>query len=113
MPDKRSNWTETLLDWLRDPTNAHWKLALYWPIYSVAYVLIGKLGGRIDPICTALPLDSHIPFVAAFIVPYLLWFPFWVVLLVYALIREPVLFRRTMHFFMVTNPQQRHGGYIP
>lgn len=91
-----------LRGWLAAPENRHWKLALWWPIYVIAYSAIGHLGGRIPPICTSLPLDYRLPYLPGFIIPYLLWFPFWVGTLVYGLVCEPKLFRRTMHFFMLT-----------
>lgn len=93
---------ERLRTWLAAPENRHWKLALWWPAYAAAYSAIGHLGGRIPPICTSLPLDAHIPFLPGFVIPYLLWFPYWVGTLLYGLILEPRLFKRTMRYFMLT-----------
>ena len=84
------------------PGPRHWKLLLYWPFYILAYWGIGLLGGRVAPVCVSTALDRAIPFDARFILPYLLWFPFWIGTLAYAFFREPRLFRRLMHFFMLS-----------
>ena len=102
MPGRGIGRQNPILSWLRDPAHRHWRLLLYWPFYLAAYAAVGRLGGRIPPLCTRLPLDDGIPFVAAFIVPYLLWFPFWIGTLAYALFAEPRLFRRMMGYFMLT-----------
>lgn len=87
--------------WLRRSENRHWLMLLFWPVYLLIYELAPHLAGD-RAICTATVLDDYIPFRAAFALPYLMWFPFWMGTLLYAGLKEPKLFVRTMRYFMLT-----------
>ena len=76
-------------------------LALYWPFYCLAYTLVGhsQTLSHTDVFCA---LDAAIPFLSGFIIPYLLWFPFWIGVMVYALTVDGRTFKRMMVYFMLT-----------
>jgi len=62
----------------------------------LAYVLIGRLGGRVEVVSTATALDARIPFLPGFVIPYLGWILLLVALLAYGAFREPRMFIRMM-----------------
>ncbi len=47
-------------------------------------------------------LDDRIPFNEFFIIPYMIWFPFWVLMLLYTMCFEVPTFKRMMKFFVIT-----------
>lgn len=58
-------------------TKSAW-LSLLWlaavPILNIFYGVLNRAGNHVYSLAT--PLDSMIPFVPAFIIPYVLWYPF-------------------------------------
>ena len=79
----------------------HLLLLLYWPAYLLAFLFIERFaGGEYHVIhCAA---DDAIPFCEFFVIPYFAWFPFLVWGMVYGLLRDVSLFRRQMHYYMLT-----------
>ena len=59
----------------------YWQFIIYMPIYLFFFVLAEKMTTEVTYI--NIPLDDKIPFVEGFIVPYLLWFPFMALGIVY------------------------------
>lgn len=80
--------------------NRHALLLLYFPVYlAVFYYLEHTTPNKIHILnCT---LDSYIPFLEIFIVPYLLWFAFMGVAGVYFFFREKESFCKLMYFGMI------------
>lgn len=59
----------------------YWQFIIYMPIYLIFFVLAERVTTEVTYI--NIPLDDKIPFVEGFIVPYLLWFPFMALGIVY------------------------------
>ena len=79
----------------------HVLLLLYWPVYLLVFLMIERFtGGAYTPIRCGL--DDAIPFCEWFIVPYFLWFPYLVGMLLYTLLEDTESFRRLMRYFIVT-----------
>ena len=82
--------------------NRHYLLLLYWPIFLVSFFVVEKMavtGGYTAIHCA---LDDKIPFCEYFIIPYVIWYPFWVLMLLYCLIREVPVFVSFMKYLMIT-----------
>lgn len=98
---ERSNSIRSLLHDLTKAENRHYLLLLYWPFYIAAFFTVERFGAS-PRICTSCALDHLIPFCEYFIAAYLLWFPFWIGMLAYAMRREPELFKQMMCYLILT-----------
>ncbi len=78
----------------------HWLLLLYFPIYLAAFAFIEQhTPGRIHIVESSL--DIKIPFIEYFIVPYLLWFVYIAVGVIYFLFKEEESYKRFMYLIMI------------
>lgn len=69
---------------------------LYIPVYLIWFFLIER---RTGPYWVSyLPVDDRIPFVAAFVVPYVMWYPMLFGAGLYALMRDRAAYRRYMTY---------------
>lgn len=83
--------------WLRE--NRHYLLILYVPIYLGCFILLEHL--IVDNYWAGyLPIDDAIPFVPAFVVPYVLWYPYLFGVGLYALLKDVPAFRRYLYFMI-------------
>ena len=73
------------------------RYALWLPLYLTAFLLLESLPGR-TYWSSQLPVDSSIPFVPCFVVPYCLWFPLLIGVGLWLWLRRPEAFRRYMAF---------------
>ena len=64
-----------------------WLILTYLPIYMVWFLLLERYVTK-DYHIIESPLDAYIPFNELFIVPYLLWFPFIAVSVLYFIFRD-------------------------
>lgn len=80
----------------------HLKLLLWWPFYGLAFAFVE----RFSPIQNYYPmhcrLDDMIPFNEFFVIPYLFWFVFLVVPLLYFLFFDVQSFRKMQWFIILT-----------
>lgn len=101
VPNNRVDYSGFRLNRILEPQYRHLLLLIYWPIYLIVFVLLERcVGGSYQPVRCFL--DDVIPFCEYFIVPYLLWFPFWIGMLVYAMLYEISTFKKTMWYFILT-----------
>ena len=56
----------------------YWWTALYCPLYMLCFMLIEKRNQQVTIV--SIGIDYKIPFLEIFIVPYLIWFPYIVVM---------------------------------
>lgn len=87
--------------WNRVTSNPYWKMALYVPVYLLAFFVIERLLPDRGFFVSHIPLDDVIPFRAGFVYFYVLWFPYLVAPGVFWLLEEPETFRRYMLSFML------------
>jgi membrane-associated phospholipid phosphatase len=81
--------------------NPHVFLLVYWLVYLVFFVIEENLiVENYTPI--HIPLDDKIPFCIWFAIPYLIWYPYIVVPLLWLLFKNPPEFKRLMWFIMLT-----------
>ncbi len=80
-----------------------WSL-VYWIVYGIAFALVERLYPT-PADCKYMmycPLDSYIPFLEIFVIPYLLWFVFLVFTHLYTLLYDVELYKKLIKFIMVT-----------
>jgi len=80
--------------------NRHWWLLLYVPFYLTWFFLLERLITS-DYWSCYLPIDDLIPFWEGFVVPYVLWYPFMIVMGLYLLLRDIPAFVRYMWFLII------------
>ncbi len=80
-------------------TNWHYLLILYVPVYLTCFVVLEHLiTDNYWP--SYLPLDDAIPFIPAFVIPYVLWYPYLFVVGLYALLKDVPAFKRYLYFMI-------------
>ncbi|MCR5685885.1 MAG: phosphatidic acid phosphatase [Lachnospiraceae bacterium] len=77
-------------------------LLLYWPFFLITFFLVERIAYNNGYTVIHCVLDDRIPFCEYFIIPYVIWYPFWVLMLLYALIREVPVFIRFSKYLMIT-----------
>ena len=104
-------WEDLKKDWafkdfhfrdLRKKEYRHVFLLLYWPFFVVAFFLVGAIAQEKDYAVIHCGLDDMIPFCEYFVIPYIIWFPFWILMVLYTLGFEPKTFVRLMKYLIVT-----------
>jgi membrane-associated phospholipid phosphatase len=78
----------------------HLLLFLYLPIHMVLFLQL-ESAITTDYWVVYSPLDNLIPFVEAFIIPYVLWYPYMLGLGVYLAIQDVPIFKRYMWFIII------------
>ncbi|MBE6623629.1 MAG: phosphatidic acid phosphatase [Ruminococcaceae bacterium] len=86
----------------------HILLLLYWPIYGIIFSLLENhpdkdfniFGIEFQPMW--IPLDDLIPFNELFVIPYVFWFGYIVIALVYTFFYDVDTYKRYMYFIMIT-----------
>ncbi len=87
---------------LNDPQYSHLKYLLGWVGYFIMYALTENLipAERCYPVHCRL--DDLIPFCEAFVIPYVFWYAYIVITLLYFLLYNPDGFKKLMTFIIVT-----------
>ena len=89
-------------------TYRHMLLLLYWPIYGALFWFVeAKYSGFYDKLGLELhevylPLDDMIPFNELFVIPYIFWFGYIVISLVFVGFYDVDVFKKTMYFILIT-----------
>lgn len=81
--------------------NPHLWLLVYWLVYCIFFTLEEQL---IRETYTAIyiPLDDKIPFCKWFSIPYVIWYPYIILPLIWLALKNPPEFKREMWFVMLT-----------
>ena len=66
----------------------HLKLLIFWPIFGLFFTFVERFYNVGHYYSMHCPLDDMIPFCEIFIIPYLLWFPYVIMTVVYFLFRN-------------------------
>lgn len=82
------------------PKYRHLLMLLYWPVYTLVYFTVGHLTDHYTPIHCMI--DDMIPFNEYFIILYILWYPFWIGMVLYALLKEVETFKKLMKYLILT-----------
>lgn len=86
---------------INNPKFKHIKLLLYWPIYGILFLYFERIRD-----CTYhavySPIDDYIPFIAAFIIPYFLWFVYLIGGQAWFFFKNVDIFKRCMWFIIIT-----------
>ena len=79
----------------------HSLLLLYWPVYGLFFLYFERIRS-----CTyhavECELDSLVPFMPVFVIPYYFWFVFLVGMLIYTFFFDVNAFRKYMWFVILT-----------
>ena len=86
---------------LQKPENHHYWLILFWPVYLITFILLERVIPA-DYHQVYIALDDMIPFCEFFIVPYLLWFIYWIGMLFLLLLKDVPVFKKMMLYMIVT-----------
>ena len=86
----------------------HILLLLYWPLYGLIFTHLENhplkdynvFGIEFQPM--HIPLDDIIPFNELFVIPYVFWFGYIVIALVYTFFYDVDTYKRYMYFIMIT-----------
>lgn len=76
-----------------------WLILTYLPIYMLWFLALEKFVTK-DYYIIRSPLDSYIPFVECFIIPYLLWFPFIAGFVLYFIFKDKTEYYRLCGLLM-------------
>lgn len=77
----------------------YWWTILYLPVYLLCFGIVEARTTEVTVI--GLPIDYQIPFVEAFIVPYLLWFPYIAITFVWFFFQDKKEFLQYMGFLYI------------
>ncbi len=80
----------------------HLFLLLFWPIYLFAFFGLEILASTNGYSVVHCALDDKIPFCEYFIIPYVIWYPFWILMVLYSVSFEVPVFVRLMKYMIVT-----------
>lgn len=90
---------KALRDYIR--RNPHVWLVLYVPVFLILYFTVETLvPSDGDYWVSYMPLDDHIPFAEAFVVPYCLWYPYLIATGLLLMIKDRDNFLKYMYFIM-------------
>ena len=92
----RASWRERLFA----PEVRHRWYLLLWAAFCVMFFVSGHAAADSYHVVYA-PLDDQIPFCEYFIIPYVLWYPFWIGIALYTAFCEKETFLRLMRFVTV------------
>lgn len=82
--------------------NPHAWLALYLPIFLICFFATESIVGEdAEYWLSYLPLDDRIPFVEAFVIPYVCWYPFLILTGLYLLLFDGKQFKKYICFVAV------------
>lgn len=74
-------------------------IAIYFPIYSIWFTTLEKINVNVNIIHS--PLDELIPFWEVFVIPYLLWFGYVALVMLYFMFKSKRDFVRTGMFLLI------------
>ncbi|MBW7454363.1 phosphatase PAP2 family protein [Paenibacillus sepulcri] len=69
-----------------------WMLAI--PVLNVFYEILNRAGAHVSSLATGL--DERTPFLPAFIIPYLIWYPFIMIMLIVLFMKSRTVYYRTL-----------------
>jgi len=87
---------------LRTPASSQWQYLLFWPIYGIRYVLIEQFHPAQQYHVIQCPLDQDIPFLEAFLIPYMLWHAALIAMHLYTLYFEPQIYRQYSLYLIIS-----------
>jgi membrane-associated phospholipid phosphatase len=87
---------------INDPQYAHLKYLLGWVVYFIMFVLTENLIPAEKCHAVHCRLDDVIPFWEGFVIPYVFWYLYIVITLVYFALYNPDGFKKFMIFIIVT-----------
>ena len=67
-------------------THKYLYLVLYWPVQLMTYGITNLIFGSREVVLFSSPLDAQIPFCEWFVIPYVLWFPYIVGVMILAIL---------------------------
>ncbi len=79
--------------------NWHYLLLLYIPIYLTCFLLLEQYVTESYWV-SYVPLDDRIPFVPAFVIPYVLWYPYLFGVGFYVMVKDVPAFKRYLYFMI-------------
>lgn len=87
---------------VNDPQYTHLKYLLGWVVYFIMFVLTENLIPAENCHVVHCRLDDVIPFCEAFVIPYVFWYVYIVITLLYFALYNPDGFKKFMTFIIIT-----------
>lgn len=79
----------------------HLWLLLFWPVYLIRYGILTFLTPGRDCAAVWCALDDRIPFLEAFVIPYILWYGFIVGMHIWLMLFDVPTFKRYSKFLLI------------
>ncbi len=104
-------WKDIKKDWayygfhFRDITKKEYRhlfLLLFWPVYLALFFGTEILAASKGYTVIHCGLDDMIPFCEWFIIPYVIWYPFWILMVLYTAGFEVEVFKQLMTYLILT-----------
>ena len=80
----------------------HLFLLLFWPFFLVSFFWSEHMAVEGGFTIVKCALDDKIPFCEYFIIPYVIWYPFWILMVLYTCGFEVPVFIKLMRYLMLT-----------
>ncbi|MCR4839081.1 MAG: phosphatase PAP2 family protein [Eubacterium sp.] len=80
----------------------HLFLLLFWPFFVFSFFWSEKMALDSGFTIVKCSLDDKIPFCEYLVLPYIIWFPFWILMVLYTCGFEVPVFIKLMKYFMLT-----------
>ena len=85
-----------------EPQYRYMLLVLWWPLFGLFFTYLEKYYPVAEYAVIHCALDDQIPFLEGFFIPYVLWFPFLALPLIYGFFFDTKAAVRMMHYIMFT-----------
>ena len=83
------------------PRYRHLLLLLYLPVHVLAFAVLERIYPSEAYALVSCAWDQRIPFCELFVIPYVLWFPFWFGMIAYTLRFDIAVYRRLMWYMIL------------
>lgn len=83
---------------IRSPRYRHLLLLLYLPFQCLAFFALERVYPSEAYAVITCAWDQKVPFCEFFVIPYVLWFPFWFGMVAYTLRYDIAVYKRLMHY---------------
>lgn len=83
---------------IRSPRYRHLLLLIYLPVHILTFFVLERIYQSGDYAVISSALDQKIPFCEVFVIPYLLWFPFWFGMIAFTLRFDIAVYRKLMWY---------------
>ena len=104
--DLKADFTSTYkgfkLNRILEPQYRHLLLMLFWPFFLASFFISEQMAVDRGFTIVHCALDDQIPFCEYFVIPYVIWYPFWILMVLYTVAFDVPAFIKFMKYMMMT-----------